>query len=126
VRTEFPGNESIVDVMLYRRGALLIYVENKVLAPEGADQLAREFRDMRRTGLVLRVPEECQFAVFLTPTGRSPVSDDPAHWQALSYYEMAAAFKKQLPNITSVETEMILSDWIDTITSFGGSDERLL
>jgi len=76
VRTEFVGAESIIDVMVFSRGEFLIYLENKVFASEGSHQVDREFRDMRRLGTALGVPEERQFAVFLTPDGRSPLSGD--------------------------------------------------
>jgi len=126
VRTEFSGSESTIDIAVYRRGEFLIYLENKVFSPEGLSQIDREFHDMRRRGLVLRIPEERQSAVFLTPTGRRPTSGDATHWHTISYDQIAAGFSKLLPSITSAKVRTVLSDWIDTISTFGGSDERVL
>jgi len=46
VETEFTGAESRIDVVVYRVGSFVIYLENKVDAPEQPDQVDREFRDM--------------------------------------------------------------------------------
>jgi hypothetical protein len=120
VRTEFSGLESIIDVMVYQRGNFLIYLENKVFAREGSDQLAREFRDMQRFGASLNIPKDRQFAIFLTPRGRFPISGDPGSWRVVSYAELAAAFGELLPEIASDKVKIFLRDWIDTIATFGG------
>ncbi len=120
VRTEFSGLESIVDVMMCRRGEFLIYLENKVFAQESRDQIAREFRDMCRLGSALRVPREQMIAVFLTPDGKSPTSGDATHWKTLSYNQIAREFKKLLPNITAAKVKFMLTDWIETVSAFGG------
>ena len=75
---------------------------------------------MLRTGSALGIPERCQFAVFLTPDGRRPKSGDPTHWKTISYREVAAAFKRLLPEITSVKTGNVLHDWIEVVSVFGG------
>jgi hypothetical protein len=123
VHTEFGGAESIIDVTAFRRGEFLIYVENKVFAAEGLDQVDREFGDMRRLGAALDIPKERQFAVFLTPDGRSPISGDATRWRTVSYGEIAAAFGRLLPGIASAKVKFILKDWIDTISTFGGAYE---
>ena len=126
VQTEFSGIESIIDVLVYRRGEFLIYLENKILAQEGPNQIDREFRDMRRVGSTLRIPQERQFAIFLTPDGRKPMSGEAIHWRTVSYNEIQAEFGKLLPSITSVKVKFILRDWMDTISAFGGSYEKVL
>jgi len=120
VRTEFSGQESIIDVMVCRRREFLIYLENKVFAREGDDQLAREFRDMRRLGASLGIPEERQFAIFLTPQAKPPLSGDPAHWRIVSYDGIAKAFGELLPGISSGKVKGFLQDWVETIATFGG------
>jgi len=120
VRTESSGSEAIIDIMACRRTEFLIYLENKILAPEGSNQVDREFRDMQRAGATLRVPEERQFAVFLTPDGRAPVSGDATRWITVSYREIAAEFDKLLPRITVGKVSFVLGDWIRTISAFGG------
>lgn len=121
VRTEFVGKETIIDVMVCRRGEFLVYLENKVYAQEGPSQLAREFRDMRRRGAALGIPRERQFPIFLTPDGRPPLSGNPARWRSVSYRDMAVAFEDVLPNVTSDRVKIFLEDWIGTVSSFGGA-----
>ncbi len=122
VRTECVGAESIIDVMVVRRGGFLIYVENKVYASEGLEQVDREFRDMRRLGASLKIPEQRQFAAFLTPRGRLPSSGDPTRWRPLSYGDLARAFAELLPRITAPKVKVLLQDWVDTISTFGGTN----
>ena len=121
VRTELAGAESIIDVTVFRRGEFLIYVENKILAVEGIEQLEREFRDMRRLGAALHVPTDGQFAIFLTPDGRPPVSGTATRWRTVSYPEIAEAFRALLPAISSTRVKVILRDWIRTVSTFGGT-----
>jgi hypothetical protein len=121
VRLEHQDAESCIDVMVYRPKEFLIYVENKVYSPEGADQIDREFRDMRRVGHSLRVPAERQFAVFLTPEGRRPVSGDATHWRSVSYESIAAAFASLLPAVAQDKVRYVLQDWLDTISTFGNA-----
>ena len=123
VRTECVGAESIIDVMVVRRGEFLVYLENKVYAPEGHKQVDREFRDMRRLGVSLKIPEKRQFPVFLTPRGRRPSSGDPTRWRALSYGDLAEAFAALLPNIAAPKVKVLVQDWIDAISTFGGANE---
>jgi hypothetical protein len=104
----------------------LIYVENKVFAGEGIHQVDREFRDMRRLGIALEIPKERQFAVFLTPDGRPPLSGDATLWRTVSYGGIAAAFGNLLPRITSTKVKIFLKDWIDTISTFGGTNELVI
>ncbi len=118
VRTEFSGHEAIVDVVIYRRGELLVYVENKVQAEEGPDQIARELRDMRRHGGALRVPESRQFGVFLTPSGRRPRTGDASAWRTLSYARLSAALRDVLPQVTEPKVAFLLRDWLDAVVSW--------
>jgi hypothetical protein len=121
VRTEFSGTESIIDVMVCRKGEFLIYLENKVLAQESPEQIDREFRDMCRIGSSLRVPEGRRYAIFLTLDGRHPTSGDAAHWTAVSYKRIAERFEKLLPDITSEKVSFVLRDWIEIVSVFGRS-----
>ena len=121
VRTEFSGNESRVDVMIYQRGKFIVYLENKIFATEGHLQTDREFRDMRQVAASLDIPEKKQFAVFLTPEGRKPVSGDPSRWTPVAYSRIASDFRELLPVLTSEKVRWILHDWIETVSTFGGS-----
>jgi hypothetical protein len=126
VRTEFPGQESIIDILICCRGEFIIYLENKVLAQEGPAQIDREWADMRHLAVAWRVPEGRQFAVFLTPTGRKPKSGDASRWRNVSYQEIAAAFAGLLPEIRSAKVQLLLRDWIETISAFKGGDDHVL
>jgi hypothetical protein len=126
VRTEFSGAEAIIDILVCKAEAFLIYLENKVLASEGYDQLNRELRDMRRLGRSLQVPRARQFAIFLTPDGRAPVSGDVMHWQSISYSQLARAFEKVLPAIASAKVRDVVKDWVETVSVFGGVYELVV
>jgi hypothetical protein len=126
VRTEFSGAEAIIDILVCKAGTFLIYLENKVLASEGYDQLNRELRDMRRLGRSLQVPKARQFGIFLTPDGRNPVSGDAVHWQAISYSQLGRAFEKVLPAIANAKVRDVVQDWIETVSVFGGAYELVI
>lgn len=119
VRREFPGMEAIIDISVFHRSEFLIYVENKVSAEEGVEQCARELRDMHRLGSRLDIPPERQFAVFLTPDGRNPVTGDPTRWIALSYQQLGDVFRQLMPQITSDKVCFALEDWLEIISNFG-------
>ncbi len=106
--------------MAYRLGEFIIYIENKIEAEEAPEQLAREFRDMRRASDILSIREERQYAVFLTPDGRGPISAGGTHWVALSYARLAAELRSVLPQVTDEKVRFILEDWINTVLSWRG------
>ena len=120
VRTEFSGLESVVDIMIYQKGRFMIYVENKIHAAEGPNQIDREFRDMRSAGRSLGIPDKQLFAIFLTPDGREPVSGDATNWTPVSYTRMATDFRQLLPCLRSSKVRMLLGDWIEIVLAFGG------
>ena len=117
VRTEISGRESVVDIMAYRFGEFVIFVENKIHAEEGPGQLAREFRDMRRISNKLRVSEDRQYAVFLTPDGRQPVSARGTQWVTLSHSRLAEVLEKALSEVTDGKVRTIVEDWIEAFSS---------
>jgi hypothetical protein len=119
IRAEYDGLESIIDLMIYSQRKFLIFLENKVYAAEGTNQVDREFRDLRRLGEALRIPESHQRAIFLTPDGRKPTSGDASHWQTLSYEKVAETFRTLLPEITAPKVKCIVSDWLDAISTLG-------
>ncbi len=119
VRPKFKGVESIIDVLVYCKNEFIVFIENKIDSEEGIEQLAREFRDMRRLSSRLRILHERQFAVFLTPDGREPVTGDPTCWQTLSYQQLGALFEQLVPQITSDKVRFTLEDWLVVISDFG-------
>lgn len=105
VRTELCGTESRIDIAVYKPGRFLVYIENKTFAPEGDEQIDREYRDMLRFGRMLRVPPDKMFPVFLTPSGRLPVSGDASRWYPVSYAQLARQWKtleQELPEKTGL------------------------
>ena len=122
VATEYVVLEARTDIVLCRRGNFAIYIENKVYAAEGADQVDREYRDMVRLGSALRVPSDRLFAVFLTPDGRLPTSGDATRWRPLAYSSLHHAFSEILPRVPSDKARLVVQDWLEAITRFGGSD----
>ncbi|MFO7948090.1 MAG: PD-(D/E)XK nuclease family protein [Armatimonadota bacterium] len=117
VYPEFSQAESIIDIVIYRQWDFIVYLENKINAGEQSDQLAREYRDMRRLARTLHVPEDRQIAVFLTPTGRKPVSDDAARWLCISYPQFADTLRPTLDDISDPRTKFIVGDWLKTADS---------
>jgi len=112
VRTELCGAESRIDIAVYKQGRFLVYIENKTFAAEGDEQIDREYRDMLRFGRVLRVPPSKMFPVFLTPSGRLPVSGDPSRWYPVSYAQVARGWKtleRELPE----KTGLFITDLIE-------------
>jgi len=125
VRSEFSGFESIIDILVYRRGEFLIYIENKVLSQEGLNQVDREFRDLQRLGSTLSIRKNRQFAIFLTPDGRKPISGDPTPWRSVSYGEIRTAFKDLLPKIKFDKVKFILEDWLVATSGFGNTNGNI-
>lgn len=117
---EHAGEESIVDIMICAPGELILFIENKVFSGEGFQQIDREARDLARLGSRLRVPEERQFAVFLTPGGRKPISGDHGRWISLSYQQVVEGFSDLLPLINAPKVRFLIEDWLDVIGQFGG------
>jgi len=99
VRTEFVGHEAIIDILVYRPNDFVIYIENKTFAAEQPQQVDREYRDMILLADVVRVSLDRAFAVFLTPSGRPPVSGDPKRWRTISYRQLARQFEGIQPNL---------------------------
>lgn len=120
VWTEFHRMESRIDILVYRKAEFLIYIENKVGSVEVENQLAREFRDMRRLGSELGISQERQFAVFLTPDGRQPLTGNPRCWWTLSYQKLRESFEPLMSQITSDKVRVTLKDWLEVISNFGG------
>ena len=120
VQTEYRERRAFIDVMVYVGGELLVYVENKVGAQEGDRQLRRERCDMRELGKRLRVPEDRQYAVFLTPQGRKPKKQESSRWIRLSYGELAESFAQVLPHIGSEKLRFVVEDWIAIAREIGG------
>lgn len=112
VRTEYSGNDSIIDVLVYKPSSFVMYVENKVFAAEGPRQVDRELADMVRFGGLVRVPRDKMFPVFLTPAGRSPTSGDPAPWHCVSYVQLARELERLAPELNA-KTRYFVEDLVD-------------
>jgi hypothetical protein len=108
---EYCRNESIIDVMIYKKPSFLIYVENKIHAPEGKDQTAREFNDMRQVGSRMQIPEECQYAVFLTPSGHQPNQHNGSQWHTLSHSDLASTFMNS--DVVDLKLRHLLNDYCE-------------
>ncbi len=112
VRTEFAGNDSIIDILVYKPATFVLYIENKVFAAEGPRQVDREFADMVRFGGVVRVPRDRMFPVFLTPSGRPPTSGEPDPWQCVSYARLARDLD-ELSSSLPAKTKYFVEDLVD-------------
>jgi len=121
VQTEFSGMASIIDVVIYKAGTFLVFIENKTTSPDTPDQHDREFQDLRRMGTVLGVPEDQQFAIYLTPYGRRALGEHSQFWHHASYRALRRAFARLIPEIPGERTRLLLEDWLETITLFSGA-----
>jgi PD-(D/E)XK nuclease superfamily protein len=118
VTTEHTQLHARIDIAVYRPQVFVIYLENKVRAAEGWTQLNRELDDMRRIGQRLGVAAERQFALFLTPRGRTPVTGDSTVWHCISYQQIVVAFAPHVNTILSSKERGLVEDWLVTIGSF--------
>ena len=119
VRTEFAAGRSRVDMILYRVGAFLVFIENKVFSGERDRQVDDEFEDMSDWGVALRVPPERRYAIFLSPEGRPPSSGRPGRWKTLSYEQLAERLETCLEGLPP-KVETLVRDWIDCARSLRG------
>jgi|GEM_PF-1907983 len=108
VDTEHSEQESIIDIKVYKKGEFLLYIENKILSPEGENQTFREFRDMERVGESYGIPSQYQFAIFLTPDGRQPKDHD--HWHSLSLNTLVETYLGLGDKIRSLKLRHIFED----------------
>jgi hypothetical protein len=97
-----------------------VYIENKIGAAEGKDQLHREFQDMRRLGWAFDVPAERQAAIFLTPTGRLPAAGHkhPGEWHSAAYTAFGHAVETLLPQLNATRLIVALETWLDVVREF--------
>ncbi len=112
VRVEYRERRAFIDIMVHVPGELLVFIENKIGAPEGDKQLICEFKDMRELGVRLHVPKERQYAVFLTLGGREPTTHAGSHWHRLSYNALAESFEAVELAPSSDKLRYIIRDWI--------------
>jgi hypothetical protein len=115
VYTEFPGLESLTDIVLFRKGEFFVSIENKILAQEGDDQLNREYRDLQHYASSLCVPTDRRLAVFLTLEGRKPLTGCTAQWRDLSYAALTVAFRSVIARTTSRKLAFFVEDWLASL-----------
>jgi len=109
----------VIDVCVCRRGVFVIYIENKIWAAEGPQQVDREWRDLQRTAAANGVPVDGRYPIFLTRDGRQPVSGEASAWLCLSYPQLAKAFRPALRQFSSTKLASFLEDWIDSFSQWG-------
>jgi hypothetical protein len=89
VEREVQGAESRVDIEVGAPERFIIYIEVKIGAGEGKDQLEREWRDLERKANRYNVADNHIHAFYLTPGGENP-SD--RHFRPISWEQMAHVF----------------------------------
>ncbi len=115
VRSEFAGAEAIADIVVFLAGDFVIYVENKILAPLGQDQLGREERDLHRFSKSLRVPEHREIAVFLTLDGKPVAGVSSDVWRSLSHHNLGEMIRSLPPERLPAKLKLFLSDWLSLL-----------
>lgn len=124
VLREYRGQESTIDICVYKPKAFLIYLENKTISEEGTDQLKREHYDMIQLKEKLQIPEQMCIPVFLTPSGRKSIYDKSNKWYNISFVELTNAFKGVINNIHNSRTKMFVRDFINWYHKMGESKMR--
>jgi len=66
----------------------------------------------------MRVPENKQFALFLTPHGRSPISGNASQWHPISYQALGSTYEHLLTQLTSEKVSALIHDWLAVIPAF--------
>jgi hypothetical protein len=115
VITEFAKQESVIDILVYQRKGFAVYVEHKVTAAEGPEQLNREYRDLQRLGNEQEIHPDLRIAIFLTPEGRPPASGDSSLWVHISHCLLAAAFEPVIESMPTGKARWFIEDWVNTI-----------
>jgi hypothetical protein len=121
VQTELSGMMSIIDIVVFKAEACILFVENKTTSPDTPGQHDREIQDLRRLGTTLNVPPECQFPVYLTPYGRHARGRYRRLWHRVAYRDLALTFARLLQEISDERARVLLEDWLETIAIFGGA-----
>ena len=112
VKREHPGNESIIDILIYGR-EFIFYIENKTLSSEGYDQTNREYRDLMKLSKALDIKKYI-FPIFLSPSGAKP---ENKNWIPISYYSLSQALEKSLDEIQSEYIRLFIKSWLSTLKS---------
>ncbi len=115
VRREFSGSEAIADVVVFRQGDFVIYIENKVRAPLGKDQLGRERRDLRRFAKSLQVPKDRVVAVFLTLNGNPAADGSSNGWHHCSYPMLGKMLHSFPETKVDGKLKLFVQDWLELL-----------
>lgn len=121
VLTEYVGKESRIDICIYKPFSFLIYLENKTISGEGAEQLLREHNDMIRFKNKFQIPEKMCIPVFLTPTGIEPTTDIKNRWRTISLGELANIFLGVIGSPPYNKTEIFVRDLISWYRRMSGT-----
>jgi hypothetical protein len=125
IRRELSGMNSIIDIAIYKKAHYIIFIENKLNAAEGDEQVDREYADLKLAARTLGVPQGKAYAVFLTLDGRKPMSGDATQWIQLSYNRLAQGIKKQMDSHIPSRLRFIIEDWADYFIQLGDQNEAL-
>lgn len=126
VRKEFSRPQSRIDILVYSNNGFIIFIENKIDDLEGPKQLERELSDLERTSKALRIAPQYQVALFLTADGRKPVGAKCKSWKTISYSQLSTVFSPLIDSIVDDKSRHLLSDWLDTVKIFGGSNAGII
>lgn len=120
VQSELSRMTSIVDVAAFQAREFILFVENKTVSPDTHGQHDREIEDLRRLGVTLEVPKERQYPVYLTPYGRRALGKHRESWYRVAYRDLTLSFSSLLEKISDERTHLLLEDWLETTSRFGG------
>jgi hypothetical protein len=114
VRTEYPAWKAQIDIVVSSPGpsGFVIYVENKVWAGLGVQQLATEAYDLRRVSNSLAVPEGQTQRIVIAPNpdilGLTP------DWAVISYSSIRDLVRALMPRVVEPWRSWIIA-WLEAL-----------
>jgi hypothetical protein len=115
VTREWRGIDLVVESKVNR---LVLIIENKVDASEGANQLSR-YENIVKTSF----PEHRRMFAYLTPEGDPPSSST---WSCISYTDVIDALATAKPGELSKEAHLVIDHYIDMIRRNLVPDQELV
>lgn len=115
VARELVGTHGRTDIGFYAPGEFVVFIENKVRAGERENQIRDMVRDLLEFSEALKVPENRQFALFLSDQGSEPTTaaDLPPRFlrdnlRSVSRVDLIQRFRSAL-NTVPVASQLLLN-----------------
>jgi len=115
VRREVVGDNSRIDIEIASRGRFVIHIEVKILAPEGADETAREWDGVCKRAAELGVEYGGIIALYLTPCGHKPRHDK---FRSVTWQQVATVFNRFADEAQAGDVSLFARHYARTLERF--------